>query len=198
MKKLLMLALLVLVAVPAVADVAADAKTGTKAGKPYFEASETTTKQAKVIKLAKATREVTLRGEKGDTLTVVAGEEVKNFGQIVVGDLVKITYTERLTIHVEGAGTAEMVNEMTTGAAKLGEKPAGSVTERTQYKATIKAINKAAGTATLKGYDGDEFVITPLHPENLDRVKIGEMVVFTQTASIAVSVEKVVPPAKKK
>jgi len=196
MKKLLVLVVLVLAAMPAVAGVAKDEKAGTKAGKPYFEASEKTTEQATVIKLAKATREVTLRSEDGDTLSVVAGAEVKNFAQIKVGDLVKVTYTERLTIHVEAPGTPEMVEETMTGAAKLGEKPSGSMTERTQYKATITAIDKKLGTATLKGYDGEEFVVTPLHPENLDRVKIGELVVFTYTEAVAARVEKV--PAKKK
>ena len=38
--------------------------------------------------------------------------------------------------------------------------------------------------------------LTPLHPENLGKVSIGELVVFTHTEGVAVSVEKVV--AKKK
>jgi len=76
-------------------------------------------------------------------------------------------------------------------------KPAASVSERTQYKATIQAIDKEHGTAKLKGYDGEEFVITPLHPENLDKVAIGELVVFTYTEVMAVSVEKVAPAKKK-
>jgi hypothetical protein len=60
-----------------------------------------------------------------------------------------------------------------------------------QYKATISAIDKAAGTATLKGYDGMEFMVTPIHPENLAKVSVGELVVFTHTSAVAASVKKV-------
>lgn len=168
-----------------------EVKTGLKDGKPYFEAKSDITKQAAVIGVDAATRGVKLASEAGDTTQVICGPEVKNFAQIKVGDMVKVRYTENLTINVEAAGSAEMTTESSTGAAKLGAKPAGSVTERTQYKATIQAIDKEHGTATLKGYDGEEFVVTPLHPENLDKVAIGELVVFTYTEVMAVSVEKV-------
>jgi len=196
MKTMLILGVLVLAALPTAALSAETMTAGTKGNKPYLEAVEKTTKQATVIGIDKASRYVTLKGEHGDTLRIKAGEQVKNFGQIKVGDLVKITYTERLTIHVEGAGTPEMVTQTSSTGAKPGEKPSGSVTERTQYKATIVAIDKKNGTATLRGYEGEDFVITPLHPENLDKVSVGELVVFTQTTAVAASVEKVA--AKKK
>jgi hypothetical protein len=196
MKVLWILALLLLASLPTSAGAQDAAKTGaktgtTKAGKPYFEASDKVTANATVVKIDKATRYVWLRGEHGDTTKVKAGAEVKNFAQIAVGDMVEITYTEKLTITVEPAGAAESTSETMTAAAKPGEKPAGSVTERTQYKATITAIDKTAGTATLKGYDGDEFVVTPIHPENLSKVSVGELVVFTHTSAVAASVKKV-------
>lgn len=168
-----------------------EVKTGLKDGKPYFEAKSDITEHAAVIGIDAATRGVKLASEAGDTTQVTCGPEVKNFAQIKVGDMVKIRYTEHLTIHVEAAGSAEMTTESSTGAAKPGAKPAGSVTERTQYKATIQAIDKEHGTATLKGYDGEEFTVTPLYPENLNKVAIGELVVFTYTEVMAVSVEKV-------
>jgi len=196
MKKLLILALLLLAALPNSATAADAAKTGaktgtTKAGKPYFQATDKITEQATVLKVDKATRYVTLRGEHGDTVKVKAGEQVKNFAQIAVGDQVELTYTEKLTITVEPAGAAESTTETMTASAKPGEKPSASVTERTQYKATISSIDKAAGTATLKGYDGVEFTVTPVHPENLSKVSVGELVVFTHTSAMAVSVTKV-------
>ena len=196
MKRLLILGMLVMVALPGAARAAEETKTGMKDGKPYFEASEKTTEQATVTRVEKATRHVTLKGEHGDTLRVECGPQIKNFAQIKVGDLLEVSYTERLTITVEAAGNAEMTTESSTGAAKLGEMPSGSVTERTEYKATITAINKANGTATLKGYDGEEFIITPIHPENLGKVTVGELVVFTHTQAVAASMKKVVPKKK--
>jgi hypothetical protein len=197
MKKLLILGMLALVALPMGANAADEAaKTGaksgtTKAGKPYFEASDKITAEATVVKVDKSTRYLSIRSAQGDTLKVKAGPEVKNFAQIAVGDIVEVTYTEKLTITVEAPGDAAMTTETMTTSAKPGEKPSGNVTERTQYKATITAIDKTGGTATLKGYDGSEFMVTPIHPENLGKVTVGELVVFTHTQAVAASVKKV-------
>jgi hypothetical protein len=198
MKKLWMLAALLLAALPLRAGADEQVKTGMMGGKPYFQATEKTTEQATVTRVIAAKRWVTLKGAEGDTVQIECGPEVKNFAQIKVGDLLKITYTEKLTIHVEGPGAAETTSETTTGSAKLGEKPSGSVTEKTEYKAKIASIDKAAGTATLHGYDGEEFVVTPLHPENLSKVAVGDLVVFTHTQAVAASVEKVAVKAPAK
>ena len=166
-------------------------KATTKDGKPYFEASETVTAQATVLDVNKSNRAIKMRTEKGDTISVTAGPEVKNFAQIKKGDVVKMKYTEKLTVHVEAAGAPEVTDETTMATAKEGEKPKASITQTTEYKATILSIDKEKGTVTLKGMDGAEYEVTPKHPENLDLVKVGELVVFTYTETVAASVEKV-------
>jgi len=198
MKRRLILGAMLLATLTTGVRAGEEVKTGLKDGKPYFEATSDVTEQASVTAIDAATRLVTLKKENGETTEITAGDAVKNFAQIKVGDLVKVRYTEKLTVHVEAAGTPEMVTETTTGAAKLGDKPAASATERTQYKASIEAIDKANGTATLKSYNGETFVMTPLHPENLDKVSIGELVVFTYTEAVAASVEKVAAKKKSK
>ena len=77
--------------------------------------------------------------------------------------------------------------------ASSGEKPGATYRERTETKATITAIDKTKGIATLTTQDGSTYDVTPQHPENLDKVKIGDVVVFTHRQEVAVSVE----PAKK-
>jgi len=166
------------------------AKTSTKGGKPYFEASETTTAQATVLSVNPSNRHVKLKTEAGDTVKVTAGPEVKNFAQIKKGDVVTVAYTEKLTIHVEPAGAAGSSAEAVTATAKAGQKPAAAVAAKVQYKASITAIDKSKGTAMLKGEGGKEFEVTPLHPENLDKVKVGDLVVFTYSEAVAASVEK--------
>jgi hypothetical protein len=63
-----------------------------------------------------------------------------------------------------------------------------------KYKASITAIDKEKGTVTLKGDDGRESTITPRNRANLDKVKVGDLVVFTYTEALAASVTK--PAAK--
>jgi len=195
MNKLVVMCALVLAAVP-VAVGAAETKTSvTSSGKPRFEASEKVTGHATVLAINKAKRVVKLRTEDGDTVKVECGEEVKNFDQIRVKDLVTATYTEKLTIEVGEPGEAETSADVTTSTAKPGEKPHGHVSGTVRYKAAITAIDKAKGTVTLKGSDDREATITPRNRANLDKVKVGDTVVFTYTEALAVSLTKA--PAKK-
>jgi hypothetical protein len=166
------------------------AKSSIKSGKPYFEATSTITAHATVLSINQSNRHVKLRTEAGDTVKVVVKPEAKNLAQVKAGDVVNVTYTEKLTIHIEPAGTAGVSSEATSSAAKAGQKPTASASAKVQYKATITAINKEMGTATLTGAEGKVFEVTPLHPENLDKVKVGELVVFTYSEAVAASVEK--------
>ena len=49
---------------------------------------------ATIIALDAAKREMTLKGPDGKEATMVAGPEVKNYGQLKVGDKVDIQYVE--------------------------------------------------------------------------------------------------------
>ena len=55
---------------------------------------------AQVVAIDKATRTVTLKGPQGNVVDVVAGDEVKNFAQIKVGDFVVVRYAEALTLEL--------------------------------------------------------------------------------------------------
>src|SRR6267378_2482333 len=89
-----------------------------------------------------------------------------------------------------------LVNEKMRADAKAGETPKVTLTERTTYGARISAIDQKKGVVTLKDEGGEEFTVTPVNPENLSLVKVGDVVTFAMTHSL---VAKVVPaPSKKK
>ena len=58
--------------------------------------SDEVTVQATVVSVDKETRELTLERADGSYLTVVAGDEVRNFEQIVVGNTVTASYVVSL------------------------------------------------------------------------------------------------------
>jgi hypothetical protein len=188
MKKLMLLAVLLIPAIALADDV--KEKTGTMNGLPYFSATQTETGQYKVLAVDAKLRDITLAGE-GDTVVVTCGDQVKNFAQIKPGDMVHAKYKETLTIHVEESGSPTMTTETSTAAAKPGEKPHGSISAKATFSGTITAIDTTKGTATLKGYRGNEVEVTPRYPENLKKVKVGQLVVFTYEHGLALSVEKV-------
>lgn len=190
MRKSMLLAVVLALAAP----IAAQAQGSSPAAPPSFTAMSKETRTAKIIAIDKTSRIVTMIGSAhGDTLDVQCGEEVKNFAQLKVGDEVKSVYTESFTIHVEGSGDVEATTETMTSQAKPGDMPAASITERTTAKATITAIDKAKGTATLQPLNGELFTVTAEDKANLDKVQVGNVVVVTYTVGHAISVSKAKP-----
>ena len=187
------LMLLTLAATPAFAQAPADTS------KPSFEATSTSTRYATLLKVDTTARVITYRSQEGDTVVLPVKPEVKTLGKLKRGDKIKAVSTETLSIHVEEGTNTELSIERMRGDAKPGDKPSVTLTERATYRATISAIDLAANTATLKDPTGDESVVTPRDPENLKRVKVGDIVVITATQITAMSVDKTTPkkPAAK-
>jgi hypothetical protein len=179
---------LLLFALPVSAEV--QRTTGTRGGKPYLEMTNDRIMTATVIAINKTTREVKLLNEVGDTLTVVAGSHVKNLAQVHVEDVVKLRIKEQLTIQVASSPAVRDTQEVSVKSAEPGEQPHGTITEKSRTTATIVAIDKATSTVTLKGKDGNPFTIKAKKKETLDKVKVGDLVVFTAMKSVATSVEK--------
>jgi len=192
MRRITLLAALLVLALP----LGARAQEGTSAAKPTFSAMVKETRTFAIAAIDKGSRVVTLKNAKGDTMSIVCGDEVKNFAQLKVGDEVQTKYTESLTVHVEGSGEAEATSEMMTSQAKPGEKPSASITERMTAKAVIKAIDKTKGTATLQTMSGEHFTVEADNKANLDKVQVGNAVVVTYTIGHAISVSKPKPAAK--
>ena len=170
---------------------AMETKSGTNAaGKPKFTATEKMTAQATVLSVNKSKRIVTIRSADGDTVDIECGPQIKNFAQIHAGDVIDLAYSEKLTVEVGGAEAPGASGSVTATTAKPGEKPKGNVSSTYQYKATIKSIDKTKGTVDIQGADGREATITPKNPANLNKVKVGETVMFTYTEALALSIKK--------
>jgi Cu/Ag efflux protein CusF len=154
------------------------------------------TATATVKAIDQKTRHVTLQRADGSLIKFRADDKVRNLAQVKVGDVVAVSYYESLAYQVKKPGTAApgAVVAGDVERAKLGEKPGAAGAVTTTITATIAAIDKAAGTVTLKGPDGDLNTIKVRNPSNLDRVTVGDLVEITYTEAVAVSVDS---PAKK-
>ena len=94
-KTLASLAALLLFAAPCWSDESAPA-----VEKPSLQTSESVTLTAVVEAINHETREVTLRGPEGNTVSFVASEEARNLDQVSVGDIVMADYEQSLSIEV--------------------------------------------------------------------------------------------------
>jgi hypothetical protein len=154
---------------------------------------------ARVVGIDKATRTVTLKGPKGNVVDIVAGDEVKNFDQIRLGDMVVARYMQAITLELrktKGGGGDAVVKE---GAARAqpGERPAGAVARQVTVLADVIGVDPKKKTITLKGPKGNVVELDVQNPDQFKVVKKGDQVEVTYTEALALSVEPAPKPAAK-
>jgi hypothetical protein len=157
----------------------------------------TVTETVKVKAIDHKTRMVTLEQSDGTAATFHVSKEVQNLPQVKVGDSVNVTYHESLAFAVKkpGAGTPGTTVAEGVARAEPGAKPGAVAAQVTTVTVTIVGIDKAAGTATIKGPQGKVVTVKARDPRNLDRVSIGDLVDVTYTEAIEIIVQA---PAKTK
>jgi len=160
--------------------------------KPSLHTSQTATMTAMVEAIDHETREVTLKGPEGDTMTFVAGDDVRNLDQVSVGDTVVAQYQQSLDIEVvPNDGSAPGAGGMTVaGRAEKGEMPGAAVVNSQVVTATVEAIDLENNTFKLKGPSGEVQEYVARDPEHLKKAEVGDLVVITYTEAVALSVDK--------
>jgi hypothetical protein len=146
---------------------------------------------AQVMAIDKATRTLTLKGPKGDSVDLVAGDEVKNFDQIKLGDFVVARYAQALTLELKKTRVAagDVVVREEAAKAKAGERPAVAGGRQITALADVTAVDPQKSTITLKGPRGNVVTLNVQNPEQFKVVKAGDQVEVTYTEALALSVE---------
>jgi membrane-bound ClpP family serine protease len=160
-------------------------------------AAETIKASVGVTAIDKATRTISMKSSSGETFDVVAGDDVRNFDQIKVGDQVVVQYVRALSLELKKSTAASTGPTVTTDAvrAKQGEKPGGAVGRQVTAMTTVTDVNPKNQTISLKGPRGNTVVLDVRNPDHFKVVKKGDKVEVVYTEALALSVE---PAAKKK
>jgi hypothetical protein len=169
------------------------ASTGTVITSEPGRASVVRTEQAsaEVVRIDKATRTVTLKGAQGDTIEIVAGDQVKNFDQIKLGDIVVARYTKALSLKLKktkGPPDDVSVSEGSS-QAKPGEEPSFTGARQITAIAEVVAVDPKESTIKLKGPQGRVVTLDVNNPDQFKVVKEGDQVEVTYTEAVALSVE---------
>ncbi len=160
--------------------------------RPSMSTTQTVIVTAQVEAINHETREVTLRGPEGKTVSFVASEDARNLPQVQVGDIVVAEYVQTMTIEVfANDGNEPSAGElMVAGRSEEGEMPALTAIDAIVVTATLEEINLENNTFKLKGPSGEIKEYEAMVPENLTKVVVGDLVVITYTEAVAISVEK--------
>lgn len=157
-------------------------------------AAETVKASVVVTAIDKAARKLTLKDASGKVFDLTAGDEVKNFAQIKVGDEVVVEYVRALSMELKkSSGVRERRDSADAAVAKPGEKPAAAVGRRVTGVADVIDVDPKKSTITLKGAKGNVVELAVKNPDHFKVVKKGDQVEVTYTEALALSVE----PAKK-
>jgi len=109
---------------------------------------------ATVTTLDLKTREVTLKGPLGNSISFIAGPEVKRLGELQVGDLVTANYYISFVAELREPTAAEKERPLTIldagGRATEGEPAAGGV-QRIKAVVTVEGVDRPTQTITVKG-----------------------------------------------
>lgn len=154
--------------------------------------SQTIAVQATVKAVDLDKRLVTITDGAGSEATFYADEAVRNLPQVKPGDLLVGELSESVVLELREATPAEAaaggsVLEV-VAAAEPGQRPAGHFVRQITAVLTIEAIDRAAGTATLRGPAGNSHVVPARDPAHLDRVAVGDTVVATYTEALRLAV----------
>ena len=154
---------------------------------------------ATVVAIDKATRTVTLKGPQGRTVDVVCSEEVRNFDQIKIGDVVTVRYHESLTLELKKTQAPTGATGATVAArAAPGARPGGVVGREIQVLADVVSVDPAKSTISLKGPQGNIVDLKVQNPDQFKVVKVGDQVEALYTQALAIAVTPAPKPAAKK
>jgi hypothetical protein len=164
-----------------------------KATGPVTLSSEQVTLEGSITRVDRANRMVTLRGPEGGEVDFFAGDQVRNFDRLQVGDRVALDYSSAVALEIQPAGSAEVGATIEQGSARspAGARPGGAVSETVTVVAEVMGVDVAANTVTVKGPRGNVATLDVVRDDlraRLPRLKVGDLLRVTFTEAVAVDI----------
>ncbi len=136
-----------------------------------------------------AGRTIVLKDTKGEQSKFVVGDQVKNFAQIKVGDLVVISYSQELlmTLRKGGGQLRERIDSGQQGTAAPGQMPGAFESKEVAFIADVQQVDRKKGTVTLRGALRT-VTLKIKDPKQLKMISKGDQVegVFSEAMAVAV------------
>jgi Cu/Ag efflux protein CusF len=169
----LLIAAVVLLTVPAAAQVSD---------------SDSVTMKASIEAIDKTAQSVTLKGPRGNLVTVYAGDSFKRFDQLKVGDIVTATFTVAVAARIRKAGDPEP-KELKETATVFKEKIGGKAYAEQTITVSVEEIDRTAPSITVKTPDGRIVSFRVKNAANLKNLKVGDQVDVTVGLGLLLSVD---------
>ena len=148
--------------------------------------------RATVTDVDKEQRLVTMRRPDGREITVEAGEEVRNFDQIHVGDTVVARFFEGLAAEVTAAPPGATPALVATDRAAVGARPGAALAVVYTAVVEIESVDAAKSLVKFTDVEGRRRELAVQRPEMQEFVatlKPGDRVMVTYGSGLAIDLE---------
>jgi hypothetical protein len=149
---------------------------------------------AQITAIDVETRQVSLTGPRGETVTLTAGPDVVRFKELAIGDTVTATYLTSIAAELreptEEEKMAPFVEITDKVRAESYELPGGAVARIIRAVCTIEGMNRITRTVTILDSRNRIHVIGDVQPESFTMISLGQKVIITYTEAVALTLEK--------
>jgi hypothetical protein len=154
--------------------------------------------RARIVEIDKADRTVTLRGPKGNVVTVDVPPSVKNFAQMSVGDDVVVRHLAAVVAVLEPmakrTGIRERIETTEVAKAPAGGMPGYAEMRTVEVLAIIQSLDRKKNQVTLRGAKRTVTVDVPASVD-IKKLKVDDEVRVVFTEATVISVESAAPAA---
>lgn len=141
------------------------------------------------------TREATLAGPLGNSVSFVVDQRVQRLDEINVGDTVVAEYYISIAGELREPTPLERETPLVVlegaGITPDGATPAGGVLRAFQVVAVVIGLDLPTQSVNLLGPRGNTGTIVVQVLDNLRALRLGDTVILTYTEALAISLEKV-------
>jgi len=159
------------------------------------EISHEFTATAEVVGLNEAKRLIMLRRDDGSIFNVQAGDEVRNFKQIELGDSLRLRYRESLTATLLPAGQSSTGADIAVaaGRAQPGAKPGAGMGISVNLRVRVESIDTENDIVVFSPASGEliaHAIVTPEGRAFVKELHVGDTVQLDYTEALALSIEE--------
>lgn len=147
---------------------------------------EQSTITASVEAIDHGNRTVTLKGPKGNYVTIDVPPGVQRFDSIKVGDKLTATYYENLVLSLQKAGSKPKDSAEAALTRSDSTKPGVTASKQRTITAEITAIDMKVPSISFKGPNNWAYSSKVEDKDALSKVKVGDKVDITWTEALLV------------
>jgi hypothetical protein len=140
-----------------------------------------------------------IKGDQGNLVTLDVPASYARFDQVRIGDVVSITYYDRVSVRLKPAGEASVDRtDTTTTTLAPGTLPGGTKIVQRITTVRIDAWDPATRIVSFTNAKGDSYtrrIVETLDPAVLSVLKVGDRVDVTRTEATNLAVVTPAPPA---